>query len=123
MEETRVFSRYLQAIWALQSRYFFVRSVDVARYLQCSKAAVSMALKQLVARQLVVCAPDGALSLTPEGEDRARQTAERCACLCRWLIQSGVAPSAAEQEACAIERILSPASYEAIRRSLEIQAG
>ncbi|MBQ9263436.1 MAG: metal-dependent transcriptional regulator [Clostridia bacterium] len=118
MENTRAIDRYLQAILILSRKYFCVRSVDVAHYLGCSKAAVSVALKQLGAEKLVNTAPDGALSLTAIGEDRAWQLHRRCLYFRALLRQAGVDDAVARQEAGAIERALSNASFDALQAYL-----
>ena len=118
MENSRAIDRYLQAVLILSRKYFCVRSVDVAHYLGCSKAAVSVALKQLGGEKLISTAPDGALTLTRAGEDRARQLHQRYQYLLHLLTQAGVDPTVAEQEASALERALSPASFQALQAYL-----
>ncbi len=115
MENSRAIDRYLRSILILSEKYFCVRSVDVAHYLGCSKAAVSVALKQLMGEKLVDAAPDGALTLTPDGEKRARQLHERCLYLQRVLTQAGIPQDVAESEANNAERALSVDSFRRLQ--------
>jgi len=107
--------RYLAAILALRQRIPIVRSVDVATHLGNSKACVSMALKQMIAQQLVEVGPHGALLLTETGERRAADHRDSCDYFRRLLVRSGVAEQDACAEAAAITRALSRRSFEALQ--------
>ena len=67
MESRCAADSYLRALWILREKYFCVRAVDIAHFLECSKPSVSMAFKQLISAGLARCDADGALSLTPAG--------------------------------------------------------
>ena len=111
--------RYLSAILALSAQLPIVRSVDVARRLDCSKACVSMALKQMQVQALVRVEAHGALVLSKEGLRRAERWQRRCECFKRLLLQSGIDAGTAAQEAQAVARALSAETGEAVRAYLE----
>lgn len=110
--------RYLGAIMALRRRVAIVRSVDVAGYLGYSKACVCVAVKQMIQEGLVLVERHGALVLSEEGERRARAHTERLSFFQSLLISSGVGAEDARQEADAITRAMSRASFEALRAYL-----
>lgn len=114
--------RYLGAILTLRRTLPLVRSVDVANHLGCSKACVSMAVKQMTREALVSVGRHGALELTDTGERRAQDHRNRCDYFRRLLTQSGVEDAAASAEAAAITRALSSRSIDALCRYL-IQRG
>ena len=111
--------RYLAAILALSVRLPIVRSVDVARLLDCSKACVSMALKQMQQRSLVGVEAHGALMLSGEGLRRAQAWQRRCDCFERLLLRCGVDPDTAAREAQAVARALSAETGDAVTAYLE----
>ena len=57
--------RYLSAILALSRRAPVVRSVDVAAYIGCSKACVSVAVKQMI-RDALIVRDETAAAVTPQ---------------------------------------------------------
>lgn len=111
--------RYLAAILALSACLPIVRSVDVARLLDCSKACVSMALKQMQQRSLVGVEAHGALVLSGEGLRRAQAWQRRCDCFEWLLLRCGVDPDTAAREAQAVARALSAETGEAVRAYLD----
>ena len=110
--------RYLGAIVVLGRRLAIVRSVDVAGYLGYSKACVCVAVKQMIQEGLVLVERYGSLVLSEEGSRRAQAHLERCDFFRTLLLESGVEAEAARQEADAITRAMSGASFEALRRYL-----
>lgn len=113
--------RYLGAILALSEARSPVRSVDVAQRLGCSRACVSMALKQMTGQALVRVERQGALSLSAEGLRRARAHRERCFFIQDLLTQSGVEAEAARIEADAVTRAMSGGACDALRSYLSGQ--
>ena len=102
-EKTRVISdatldRYLCAILTLGQELPLVRSVDVANLLGCSKACVSMAVKQMTREALVSVESHGALVLTDAGTRRALNHSRRVNSYHRLLTQAGVPDDTAAQE-------------------------
>jgi len=110
--------RYLGAIIVLRRRVAIVRSVDMAGYLGYSKACVCVAVKQMIQEGLVLVERHGSLLLSDAGERRALAYLERCEFFHALLLKSGTEDKAARQEADAITRAMSSASFDALRRYL-----
>ena len=111
-------SLYPPGMEAVPRRLAIVRSVDVAGYLGYSKACVCVAVKQMIQEGLVLVERHGSLMLTEESSRRAQAHLERCDFFRTLLLESGVEAEAARQEADAITRAMSGASFEALRRYL-----
>lgn len=105
---------YLEAILALSEKGP-VRSIDVAQHLSFSKPSVSRAMSLLRENGYVVMEQDGFLRLTDSGLEIAARIYERHRLLTQWLIQLGVSPEVAAEDACKIEHDLSVESFEAIK--------
>lgn len=106
---------YLEAILALSEKGP-VRSIDVAQHLGFSKPSVSRAMSLLRENGYVVMDDVGLLTLTPAGMEVASRIYERHRLLTQWLIQLGVDPKIAAEDACKIEHDLSPETFEALKR-------
>ena len=117
-ESVRGQERYLRAIMALSRKYFCVRSVDVAHYMACSRATVSVMVKQLALGGLLEISPDGALSLTEAGESRILRYDDRCSYFQQLLERAGIAADDEEREGSALAGGLSHESYERLREYL-----
>ena len=108
--------RYLYAIRTLKEQYHCVRAVDAAHFLGFSKASVSIALRQMREQGLVEVEPDGNLLFTEKDKKRADHLTGRVAFFRQVLIDAGVEPSLALQDAISFSWEMSEASYEAFRR-------
>ena len=111
---------YLETIYILQRRNGQVRSVDIGNELSFSKPSVSVAMKHLRENGYISMAPNGLITLTEKGEKIALTMYERHTVLSDWLIGLGVDPQTAVQDACRIEHIISPESFEAIKKHISI---
>ena len=118
MLNDRTMDRYLHAILLLGTRFLVVRAVDVAAWLEYSKASVSVAVKQMLDEKLVSVGRHGALLLTADGERRARAFHERYDFFNRLLTQAGVDETVAKKEAEALAGALSGPSLNAIKSHL-----
>ena len=107
---------YLEAILILQEERGSLRSVDLAEFLGFTKASVSRALKNLREKDLAVVEEGGRILLTPEGLSIAEAVYERHRFLTQLLVSMGVPQEQAVADACRMEHILSPISYNAIQR-------
>ena len=110
--------RYLHAVQMLSEKYCCVRSVDVAHYLRCSKASVSVTVRQLTEKGLLAVEPDGHLVLTPAGLAYMRDHSERASFFRSLLTDAGVDPSQAEGEAFTLARAVSRETFEKLRAHL-----
>ena len=110
--------RYLATILALSRRAPVVRSVDVAAYIGCSKACVSVAVKQMIRDALIVRDGRDPLVLSEAGVHRAAPYLERYEYFYSLLTKAGVDNSSAKEEADAIAAALSTRSFENLRKHL-----
>lgn len=108
-------ARYLFAIRMLHDRYACVRSVDVAHYLDISKASVSVAVRQLRDGGLIEVERDGNLLLTDSSRLKAERLRDRVSFFRRLLTAAGVEPSLALQDAVSFSWEMSEDSFEAFR--------
>lgn len=107
---------YLEAILMIGQRQSYVRSIDVAVELEVSKPSVSVAMKNLRENGYICMDSDGHITLTESGQKIADTIYERHVLLSRWLVQLGVDEKIAVRDACRMEHVLSPESFDAIKR-------
>ena len=113
---------YLETVLILQKKNGFVRSSDVANYLNVTRPSVSRAIRLLKDGGFLVMNGDKSLALTEVGRDTAERVYERHCVLMDSLISLGVDPEIAELDACRIEHIISAESFEKIKRFRILQA-
>lgn len=106
---------YLEAILVLEKEQGRVRSIDVANYLGFSKPSVSVAVGNLKNALLLTVAPEGWLQLTDAGRALAEQVLERHNILCKVLMHLGVDEETAQDDACRIEHVISPNTFECLK--------
>ena len=107
---------YLEAILVLTQKNGQVRSIDVAHYTGFSKPSISRAVGLLRDNGYVSIDQNGLLGLTESGLKIAETIYERHQLLSSWLTTLGVDPKVAEDDACRIEHVISPESFEAIKK-------
>ncbi len=98
---------YLETILVLEKRNGIARAVDVAAELNFSKPSVSRAVSVLKEAGYVTIGAIGQLVLTEEGRRIAENIFDRHCFIKECLIQLGVSPSTAEEDACRLEHVLS----------------
>ena len=103
---------YLEAVLVLQKEKGMVRSVDVARHMGVSKPSVCHAVATLKEGGFLTMDGDFFLRLTDVGREVAEQTYEKHCFFTRLLVEAGVEPKAAERDACRMEHVISPASFQ-----------
>ncbi|MCR5784414.1 MAG: metal-dependent transcriptional regulator [Eubacterium sp.] len=106
---------YLEAILMLSERLPAVRSIDVANEMNFKKSSVSVAMKNLREKGHITVTDAGYILLTEEGRKIAETIYERHKFVSKWLIDLGVDPEIATEDACRVEHDLSPESFEAIK--------
>ena len=89
-----------------------VRSVDVARHMGVSKPSVCHAVAILKRGGFLTTDEDLFLRLTDIGRGVAEQTYEKHCFFTLLLMEAGVEPEIAEQEACRIEHVISEDSFQ-----------
>lgn len=110
---------YLETILVLSKRMPAVRSIDIAGELNFSKPSVSVAMKNLRQNGYITVDDEGHISLTDTGRQIADTIYERHTLLSSWLTSLGVDEQTAAEDACRMEHVISPISFEAIKRHVE----
>ena len=106
---------YLKTILILQKQIGNVHSVDVAEYMNVSKASVSVAVKQLRNMGYLMMDDLGNLQFSQKGQMLALQVYERYDFFTRLFCQLGVPIEIAKKEACLVEHDISSESYERLK--------
>ena len=106
---------YLEAILIIKDRQGYVRSIDVARQLDVSKPSVSRAMSVLKKEGLVEMDGLNQILLTEEGEKIAETIYERHRVITDFLVNLGVDEETAAHDACRIEHVISPVSFQKIK--------
>ena len=110
---------YLDAVLVLQKEKGMVRSVDVSRHLDVSKPSVCHAVATLKEGGFLTMDEDSFLHLTDVGREVAEKTYEKHCFFTRLLVDAGVEPKTAEQEACRMEHAISDDSFQKIKSGLK----
>lgn len=110
---------YLETILVLSQTKPQVRSIDVVNELGFSKPSVSVAMKNLRQNGLITMDSDGFINLTEDGRNIAEMIYERHTFISDWLIHLGVSKEQAITDACRMEHVISPESFEAIKRHVK----
>ncbi len=106
---------YLEAILILKKKSGMVRSVDLARHMGFSKPSISHAVGVLKDGGFVTVDREGYLHLTETGKEIAVKIYERHCVLASGLINLGVDPEQAEQDAGRMEHVVSDESFQKLR--------
>lgn len=110
---------YLETILILSKSRPVVRSVDIATELDFKKSSVSVAMKKLREANHITVTQEGFIYLTESGKTIAETIYERHQLLSSWLTRLGVDPKTAVEDACRIEHVISPESFEAIKKHIK----
>lgn len=110
---------YLEAVLVLQRKLGMVRSVDVARYMEVSKPSVCHAVNTLKDGGFLMMDEDRFLHLTDVGQEVAEKTYEKHCFFTHLLVDAGVEPKTAEQDACRMEHAISDDSFQKIKSGLQ----
>lgn len=106
---------YLETILVLKSRQGQVRSVDIANELSFAKPSVSRAVGILRDKGCITICGDNSIELTPKGHEIASMIYERHMLLAELLMDIGVDAKTAYKDACRIEHVISPATFDKIK--------
>ena len=106
---------YLETILILSQKNGNVRSIDIANHLEFSKPSVSHAMSLLREGGYVTTDEDGWLHLTDSGKEIASRIYERHRLLRSWLIEIGVPPEVAEEDACKLEHDVSEVTFSRLK--------
>ena len=106
---------YLETILVLSQHQAQVRSIDIANELNFSKPSVSVAMKNLRKSGHIKVDENGFITLTESGYAIASTIYERHTILSKALISLGVDEATAVEDACRMEHVISPESFQAIK--------
>ena len=106
---------YLESILILSEKLPVVRSVDISNDLGYKKSSISIAMKNLRAKNLITMTDAGYVYLTEEGMKIAKTIYERHKFFTEMLIDLGVDKKTAADDACRIEHAISPETFDAIK--------
>ena len=109
---------YLETILILSKKLPVVRSVDISNELGFKKSSVSIAMKNLRLKNHITVTDAGFIYLTDEGRAIAEMIYERHELLSSCIIKLGVDPKIAAEDACKIEHVISPESFDAIKKHI-----
>ena len=110
---------YLEAVLVIQKKKGMVRSIDVARHMEVSKPSVCHAVNTLKEGGFLVMDEDHFLRLTDIGGEVAEKTYEKHCFFTRLLVDAGVEPKTAEQDACRMEHAISDDSFQKMKSGLQ----
>jgi len=106
---------YLETILVLKNKNGSVRSIDIANELNFSKPSVSNAMAILKKANHITIDNLGQISLTQSGREIAEGIYERHKILTEYLVDLGVCMETASADACRIEHVISPETFEKIK--------
>lgn len=119
MQILRASEDYLETMLMMKEKHGYIRSIDIAEYLGVTKPSVSYATKRLRENGYITMDRDGFITLTDKGMDIAAHIYERHKVLTDVLVQLGVSPETARQDACKLEHDISDESFAALKRHME----
>lgn len=106
---------YLETILVLSERNANVRSIDIVNELEFSKPSVSVAMKNLRQQKYITVDENGHIHLTASGKKLAESVYERHTLITAFLTKIGVPADIAAEDACRVEHVLSPETFEALK--------
>lgn len=106
---------YLESILVIKERKGYVRSIDVANELGVSKPSVSRAMSVLKKEGLIDMDGLNQILLTDDGKKIAETIYERHRVITKFLVSLGVDEETAANDACRIEHVISPLSFQKIK--------
>lgn len=110
---------YLEKILMLIEQNGFVRSIDIAHFMNFSKPSVSVAMKKLEEKKYIIFNREtGQITLTEEGVLIAKSIYKKHKMLTSFFESIGVNKEIAEEDACRIEHDLSDETFEALEKYL-----
>lgn len=110
---------YLETIYILYKFKSSVRSIDVAEFMNFSRASVSRGMSLLKKQDFILMDKDGYITLTKKGEKTAEKIYERHTVISKMLTAMGIDEKTATEDACRIEHVISDKTFEAIKAHAE----
>ena len=112
---------YLETMLMMQTKHGYVRSVDVAEHLGVTKPSVTYATKRLRENGYIEMDKDGLITLTDSGMQIAAKMRHHT--LTNFLVDLGVDPETAEEDACKMEHDISDQTFRAICDHARVHLG
>lgn len=110
---------YLETIYILCKSKSSVRSIDVAEYMNFSRASVSRGIGLLKKQDFILMDRDGYITLTEKGLKTAEKIYERHTVISKMLMLMGIDEKTATEDACRIEHVISDETFEALKQHAE----
>lgn len=110
---------YLETILLLSKKLPVVRSVDIANELGFKKSSVSIAMKNLREKGHITVTDAGFIFLTDAGREIADMIYERHESITEFFVSLGVPEDIATEDACRIEHVISPESFDALKKYIK----
>ncbi|MGM9643511.1 MAG: metal-dependent transcriptional regulator [Eubacteriales bacterium] len=106
---------YLETIYILSKKSSAVRSVDIAEYMNYTRASVSRGVGLLKKHGLIDVDKNGFVTLTVEGMVAAKKIMERHEVLTDMLVRLGIDEATAAKDACRMEHVISDETFHGIK--------
>ena len=110
---------YLETIYILYKSKSSVRSIDVAEFMNFSRASVSRGMSLLKKQDFILMDKEGYITLTEKGIKTAEKIYERHTVISKMLMTMGIDQKTATEDACRIEHIISDKTFEAMKQHAE----
>ena len=110
---------YLETIYILSKSKSSVRSIDVAEYMNFSRASVSRGIGLLKKQDFILMDREGYITLTDSGLKTAEKIYERHTVISKMLMAMGIDEKTATEDACRIEHVISDKTFEAMKQHTE----
>lgn len=110
---------YLETILILSKELKVVRSIDISEHMNYSKPSVSRGMRILRENKYINIDKNGYITLTKAGLELAEKIFERHQILTKALVQLGVNPEIAEEDACRMEHVISDESFAALKAQID----
>lgn len=112
---------YLETILILSKNNDYVKSIDIANYLNVTKQSVHRAIKNLKEEEYISVDQKGNITFNTKGKKIAEETYEKHQVLSTFFIMNGVPKDIAYNDACKIEHDISTESFNAIKNIVNNQ--
>lgn len=120
MKSRQSLEDYLENILLISKESEYVHRVDVARKTGVSQPAVQKAVKILQNDGYVEC--DGLhINLTEKGRAYATKIYDKHCIIKNFLVVLGVDEKTAEEDACQMEHVISPKTFESIKKFVKTE--
>ena len=116
MAMTKSLEDYIEAIHYLIQSTGSAHVAEIAKTIGVKMPSVTNAVIELAKLGLVTYEKYHSIKLTKAGQEAAATIYERHQMLTKFLVQLGVPNEEAEEDACAMEHILSPITIECIKK-------